>query len=220
MYVSKQEEVEAEKALARQKKNLANDRYRKFINKSSKKTTQQSSSSECCGGKAASTVEGGASTCVHHSIDSSSGSISAAAPTQKIDSNLLPPSADEDEPELEEEDVINNGFVTMDGVGDSSSSACGDGDEDGDGDEEEVGHSHSGVLDLEDLGSTMTAQAKAALAAQLKGDHHQQGGSSSREMVTKLQRKALVKEGYRIIGTHSAVKLCRWTKNQMRGRGR
>jgi hypothetical protein len=87
-------------------------------------------------------------------------------------------------------------------------------------------------------------------------------------MVTKLQRRALTKEGYRIIGmhfytkefleyictywiylreslprlglsllivctyiyilyvymcmnlgTHSAVKLCRWTKNQMRGRG-
>jgi len=40
-----------------------------------------------------------------------------------------------------------------------------------------------------------------------------------REMVTKLQRKALTKEGYKIIGTHSAVKMCRWTKNQMRGRG-
>lgn len=39
------------------------------------------------------------------------------------------------------------------------------------------------------------------------------------EMVTKLQRKSLVKEGYKIIGTHSAVKICRWTKNQMRGRG-
>ena len=37
--------------------------------------------------------------------------------------------------------------------------------------------------------------------------------------MTKLQRKALTKEGYRIIGSHSAVKLCRWTKNQMRGRG-
>ncbi len=82
-----------------------------------------------------------------------------------------------------------------------------------------------------------------------------------REMVTKLQRKALTKEGYKIIGecfllsicayfsfstpdtqnwhflisivlllifvgisssttgTHSAVKICRWTKNQLRGRG-
>lgn len=44
-------------------------------------------------------------------------------------------------------------------------------------------------------------------------------GEGGREMVTKLQRKSLVKEGYKIIGTHSAVKICRWTKNQMRGRG-
>ena len=29
----------------------------------------------------------------------------------------------------------------------------------------------------------------------------------------------MTKEGYKIIGTHSAVKLCRWTKNQLRGRG-
>ncbi len=43
--------------------------------------------------------------------------------------------------------------------------------------------------------------------------------NSGREMVTKLQRKSLVKEGYKIIGTHSAVKICRWTKNQLRGRG-
>lgn len=32
------------------------------------------------------------------------------------------------------------------------------------------------------------------------------------------QRKSLVKEGYKIIGSHSAVKLCRWTKHQLRGR--
>ena len=38
-------------------------------------------------------------------------------------------------------------------------------------------------------------------------------------MVTKLQRAALTKEGYKIVGTHSAVKLCRWTKHQLRGRG-
>lgn len=205
VYASKQEEAEAEKALARQKKNMTNDRYRKFINKSSKKSSQ--SSSECCGGK-----EGGgegATTCVHHSTDSAT----TTAPASKIDSNLLPPPVEE-EPELEEEDVINNGFVTMDNTGGDAHSACGDGEEGDDG-QEELGHSHSGVVDLEDLGSTMTAQAKAALAAQLKGSQH----GSSREMVTKLQRKALVKEGYRIIGTHSAVKLCRWTKNQMRGRG-
>ena len=37
--------------------------------------------------------------------------------------------------------------------------------------------------------------------------------------MTPLQRKALTKEGYKIIGSHSAVKLCRWTKHQLRGRG-
>lgn len=29
----------------------------------------------------------------------------------------------------------------------------------------------------------------------------------------------LSKQGYRLIGSHSAVKMCRWTKNSMRGRG-
>lgn len=41
----------------------------------------------------------------------------------------------------------------------------------------------------------------------------------SQEMLTKRQRKALTKEGYKLIGSHSAVKLCRWTKHQLRGRG-
>ncbi|KAL7500599.1 hypothetical protein ACHAWT_011231 [Skeletonema menzelii] len=40
-----------------------------------------------------------------------------------------------------------------------------------------------------------------------------------KEMVTPKQAKALKKEGYKLIGTHSAVKLCRWTKHQLRGRG-
>ena len=37
------------------------------------------------------------------------------------------------------------------------------------------------------------------------------------EMVTKGQAKALKKEGYKLIGAHSAVKLCCWTKHQLRG---
>eukprot|EP00405_Crypthecodinium_cohnii_P012756 CAMPEP_0206431186 /NCGR_PEP_ID=MMETSP0324_2-20121206/7225_1 /ASSEMBLY_ACC=CAM_ASM_000836 /TAXON_ID=2866 /ORGANISM="Crypthecodinium cohnii, Strain Seligo" /LENGTH=668 /DNA_ID=CAMNT_0053897087 /DNA_START=63 /DNA_END=2069 /DNA_ORIENTATION=+ len=45
------------------------------------------------------------------------------------------------------------------------------------------------------------------------------GRSAPREMVTKRHREQLVKEGYKIIGSHSAVKLCRWTKHQLRGRG-
>ena len=40
-----------------------------------------------------------------------------------------------------------------------------------------------------------------------------------REMVTARQRTQLTKEGYKLIGSHSAVKLCRWTKHHLRGRG-
>jgi tRNA wybutosine-synthesizing protein 1 len=36
--------------------------------------------------------------------------------------------------------------------------------------------------------------------------------NSPREMVTTSLRDSLTKQGYRIVGTHSGVKLCRWTK--------
>jgi tRNA wybutosine-synthesizing protein 1 len=29
----------------------------------------------------------------------------------------------------------------------------------------------------------------------------------------------LTKQGYKVVGTHSGVKLCRWTKSMLRGRG-
>ena len=38
-------------------------------------------------------------------------------------------------------------------------------------------------------------------------------------MVTPQLRAALTKQGYKILGSHSGVKLCRWTKAQLRGRG-
>jgi tRNA wybutosine-synthesizing protein 1 len=40
-----------------------------------------------------------------------------------------------------------------------------------------------------------------------------------REMVTDALRGALTKQGYKILGSHSGVKLCRWTKAMLRGRG-
>ena len=72
-----------------------------------------------------------------------------------------------------------------------------------------------GTLDLEDLGVSI----KATQDQRLREGGLEDSAKEPAAMVTKLQRKALTKEGYRIIGTHSAVKLCRWTKNQMRGRG-
>jgi len=64
------------------------------------------------------------------------------------------------------------------------------------------------IMDLEDMGNAMKSTENS-------------GGKNKvvKEMVTPKQAAALKKEGYRIIGTHSAVKLCRWTKHQLRGRG-
>jgi len=40
-----------------------------------------------------------------------------------------------------------------------------------------------------------------------------------KEMLTPSLRKALTKQGYKLLGTHSGVKMCRWTKAMLRGRG-
>jgi tRNA wybutosine-synthesizing protein 1 len=38
-------------------------------------------------------------------------------------------------------------------------------------------------------------------------------------MLTKEAKKELEKQQYRIVGSHSAVKVCGWTKNFLRGKG-
>lgn len=40
-----------------------------------------------------------------------------------------------------------------------------------------------------------------------------------KEMITPALRQVLTKQGYKLIGSHSGVKLCRWTKAMLRGRG-
>eukprot|EP00980_Cylindrotheca_fusiformis_P028875 scaffold22664_cov125-Cylindrotheca_fusiformis.AAC.4 len=67
------------------------------------------------------------------------------------------------------------------------------------------------VIDIEDMGESVDPETN---------DQVGEGADiEPREMVTSTQAKALKKEGYKLIGTHSAVKLCRWTKHQLRGRG-
>ncbi|POM72287.1 tRNA wybutosine-synthesizing protein [Phytophthora palmivora] len=93
--------------------------------------------------------------------------------------------------ELNEEDMMNEQFLVDDFSDDEEQN-------------QQKANDDSGMVDVEDIGKSMK-ESEAA--------------SKSREMVTPMQRKALTKEGYKIIGTHSAVKLCRWTKHQLRGRG-
>ena len=70
------------------------------------------------------------------------------------------------------------------------------------------------VADLEDLGFGLVVASTAT-----KRKEPSAVVKAALGMVTPKQDRALKKEGYHIIGTHSAVKLCRWTKNQLRGRG-
>uniref|UniRef100_A0A8B9QHF0 S-adenosyl-L-methionine-dependent tRNA 4-demethylwyosine synthase TYW1 n=1 Tax=Apteryx owenii TaxID=8824 RepID=A0A8B9QHF0_APTOW len=93
---------------------------------------------------------------------------------------------------------------------------------------EEAGDTNS-VIDVEDLGKIMSHMKKAKKERELE----EGGGRTSlsqesagrkeegerREMITAALREALTKQGYKLIGSHSGVKLCRWTKSMLRGRG-
>ncbi|KAL7848609.1 hypothetical protein SRHO_G00202320 [Serrasalmus rhombeus] len=87
---------------------------------------------------------------------------------------------------------------------------------------------HGSVIDMEDLGSVMNHIKKA----KKQGEEEHRGKLSKlngvmktdveeerREMITPALREALTKQGYKLIGSHSGVKLCRWTKSMLRGRG-
>ncbi|XP_016378008.1 S-adenosyl-L-methionine-dependent tRNA 4-demethylwyosine synthase-like [Sinocyclocheilus rhinocerous] len=91
--------------------------------------------------------------------------------------------------------------------------------------------SRGSVIDMEDLGNVMNRMKKAK---RMEGDEEdsqrvklskQNGVRKSeseeerREMITPALRDALTKQGYKLIGSHSGVKLCRWTKSMLRGRG-
>lgn len=87
----------------------------------------------------------------------------------------------------------------------------------------------AGLIDVEDLGKAMSSMRKA------NGDHDineevgtvgrslqssdKKADEEPREMITPALQEALTKQGYRLIGSHSGVKLCRWTKSMLRGRG-
>uniref|UniRef100_A0A7C9A8H1 tRNA 4-demethylwyosine synthase (AdoMet-dependent) n=1 Tax=Opuntia streptacantha TaxID=393608 RepID=A0A7C9A8H1_OPUST len=70
------------------------------------------------------------------------------------------------------------------------------------------------VVDLEDIAGKGPSR-KSRAEVEVNGVK----SCSQREMVTPLIRANLEKQGYKIIGSHSGVKICRWTKSQLRGRG-
>lgn len=44
-------------------------------------------------------------------------------------------------------------------------------------------------------------------------------GATQDFQLLDLQQKTLRKQGYRLVGNHSAVKICEWTRNMLRGKG-
>ncbi|XP_061460947.1 S-adenosyl-L-methionine-dependent tRNA 4-demethylwyosine synthase TYW1-like [Rhineura floridana] len=82
------------------------------------------------------------------------------------------------------------------------------------------------VVDVEDLGDVMGHMKQAQKEHELDEGADRMGRLQRgrreevrREMITPALRDALTKQGYKLIGSHSGVKLCRWTKSMLRGRG-
>lgn len=93
-----------------------------------------------------------------------------------------------------------------------------DSDDELDADDDELSDDSAGssgqstLVDVEDIGASIaqTAQARKSTSA-----------STAKEMVAKDSPtyNALTKQGYTVVGSHSGVKICRWTKSALRGRG-
>lgn len=77
--------------------------------------------------------------------------------------------------------------------------------------EEEEATEESSLMDVEDIGKSLTSTTQARKPTNV----------SAKEMVAKDSPTytALTKQGYTVVGSHSGVKICRWTKSALRGRG-
>lgn len=72
--------------------------------------------------------------------------------------------------------------------------------------EEEDGKEDEDEVDMEDIGGA---------APRKKEPQSSKSGMVSAgppQMLTPLVRSSLTKQGYKLIGSHSGVKMCRWTK--------
>ena len=80
------------------------------------------------------------------------------------------------------------------------------------------------VVDVEDLGSAVKPnkkkyRQKIEIAEDEEDDDDDYENqvvdplAEPKEMLTATLRKSLMKQGYKLIGSHSGVKLCRWTKS-------
>ena len=85
--------------------------------------------------------------------------------------------------------------------------------DDSDAEESEGSDDADTLVDVEDMGDIIRKSGKTTTIGG--------GGIETKEMVAKDSPtfKSLTKQGYTIVGSHSGVKICRWTKSALRGRG-
>ncbi|CAN6297609.1 unnamed protein product, partial [Urochloa humidicola] len=89
-------------------------------------------------------------------------------------------------------------------------------EEESDDDDEDEEEAVAGEIDMEDLAGKAPARRQNG---RVEGGLANGGQNGVKEMVTPIIRTSLEKQGYKILGSHSGVKICRWTKSQLRGRG-
>ena len=69
------------------------------------------------------------------------------------------------------------------------------------------------------LPSSSSSKTSSTSASASSSSSSPAARDAPRPMLTSALRSALGKQGYQLIGSHSGVKLCRWTKAMLRGRG-
>jgi tRNA wybutosine-synthesizing protein 1 len=108
--------------------------------------------------------------------------------------------------EKQNEEIVENGSNTED-EGEQSDR------------EDKQTDSVEGLVDLEDMGDIMDQMKRKKANRVENGEKNADNSVAIREMITPALRQSLSKQGYRLIGSHSGVKMCRWTKSMLRGRG-
>lgn len=77
------------------------------------------------------------------------------------------------------------------------------------------------VVDLEDIKFSSDAASGSPIPVDFTTGGKSPAPATEKEMVPKTSPTyaSLTKQGYTIVGSHSGVKICRWTKSALRGRG-
>lgn len=88
-----------------------------------------------------------------------------------------------------------------------------DDDDIDDSDKESASDDNDTLVDVEDMGSIINKSGSNSNSIKISLE--------TKQMVAKDSPtyKSLTKQGYTIVGSHSGVKICRWTKSALRGRG-